>query len=489
VSGQTASYRIMNREALHHISTIAASALVAALVMAGSGIARGDLGESGRLSHLTPHLAAEELSHLGAHRPGLPPAALLVPLGNGVDGVLKGVGLADEARLIDALVRAQLTQQVLRVAVARVSGPRMALIKLQAGNKQTGVFSLRELQQDVAKCLTAAFAGPLKLDHLDLWVVVPGTSLIGDEQENRPVFSVSVDRGDYERATALAEDAAEALAGLDAVRFSPLFMRYAEAATSDLPGSAYCEPDLAEQWQSLLAEAESPVASALRAVHEQVSVLFHGRRDVNQVALTIDDGPHPLITPLMLAILKEKSVKATFFVVGKKAEQYPRLLRMIVGDGHELGNHAYSNRRLDELSGAEAWAEVEACHRVVERISGQQMGYFRPPGGRCSPEGLRAVGALAYTTVFWTRNTGDWRKPAPEEIVCQALTNLTAGDILLMHEGDMCSVKALPAIIDGIRDLGLTPTTVGEIERNGGTVTDRPERLTKLLNSTWLGHE
>ena len=248
-------------------------------------------------------------------------------------------------------------------------------------------------------------------------------------------------------------------------------------------------PHLAERWEALLAEAGSPAASALAILQDEVRVLFHGRREVGQVALTIDDGPHPLITPLMLAILKENDVQATFFIVGKKAEEYPALVRMIVGDGHELGNHAYSNRRLHDLSVEEAWAEVEACHRIVGRITGESMTYFRPPGGVCSPDGLRAVGSLGYTTAFWTRNTGDWRKPPAAEIVHNALTGLEAGDIILMHQGDMCSVRALPRIIKGIRAMGLEPTTVGEVDRNGGALRDTPEALTELLNSRWLGRE
>ncbi len=458
-----------------------------------TGFAGADGEEAAAFSHLAPHLAAEQLSHLGAHRPGLPPPALLLPLGNGVDGVLKGLRPADEARLIDGLVREGLTQQILRVGIAQVAGLRMGLIKLQAGDSGTGAFSLRALQEDAGKCLKAAFAGPLRLDHLDLWAVVPGAGEIGDERENFPVFSCSVDRSRYEFVAERADDAAGLLTRLDAVRYSPVFLRYVggdgKNALDLPPASAYTEPEVAEQWEALLAEAQSPAASALMALQDEVRVLFHGWRNGTQVALTIDDGPHPLITPLMLAILKQNNVKATFFIVGKKAEEYPALVRMILRGGHEVGNHAYSNRRLHDLATEEAWAAVEACHRIVGRITGERMTYFRPPGGVCSANGLRAVGSLGYTTAFWTRNTGDWRKPPPEEIVHNALTGLEAGDIILMHEGDMCSVRALPRIIKGIRAMGLEPTTLGEIDRNGSALRDTPEALTELVNSQISGEE
>ncbi|MCD6361337.1 MAG: hypothetical protein J7M38_10795, partial [Armatimonadetes bacterium] len=105
--------------------------IIAALLLTG-GVDVVSAQEAPVWSHLTPHLAAEVMTHLGVHVPGLPPPALLVPLGNGVDGVLKGVNLADEARLMDALSRARLHQTVLRVAVGRAPGSRMALVKLQA---------------------------------------------------------------------------------------------------------------------------------------------------------------------------------------------------------------------------------------------------------------------------------------------------------------------------------------------------------------------
>ncbi len=468
----------------------AVSATGLALAASLTVCALAEAQEQGRLSHLTPHLAAERLSHLSAHAAGLPPPALLVLLGNGVDGVLKGVSLADEARLIDELIGAELSQQILRVGVAQAGGRRVALVKLQAGSKATGAFSLQELQADAVKCLDAAFRGHIDLAHLDLWAVVPGAGLIGEEQENLPVFSVSADRERYERAVGQGDldDPAARLAQLDAVRYSPVFLRYA-GERHRCPPSAFCDAALGEQWDTLLAQARGPVAWAARKAQREVKVLFHGRRDVDQVALTIDDGPHPLITPLMLAILAEQRVKATFFVVGKKAEQYPGLVRMIARGGHELGNHAYSNRRLHELSAAEAWAEVDACGKVIVGLTGKRMRHFRPPGGGCSPDGLRSVGALGYTTVLWTRNTGDWRKPPPQEICHEALKDLAAGDIILMHQGDMCSVQALPEIIAGIRELGLEPTTVGELARRGATVRDTPEALTGLVNGRWLGRE
>jgi len=429
-------------------------------------------------SHLGAHVAAEAMSHLGAHRPGLPPEALLVPLGNGSDGVLKGMTLAEEQMLADALAAQDLTQTVLRVAAAQAAGTRMALIKLQAGT-HAGDFAIADLRSDAVRCLRSAFNVALGFDHLDLWSVVPGAAMVGDEQEHLPVFSLSVSRDEYAEAARTVGHGPELIDGLDGVRYSPIFTRYASDGDADPAPSAgaLLDAPLSESWPLLLEEARGEHVARLMAAQDRVQAIFAGSRDGNLVALTIDDGPHPLVTPLMLDILRRAGVRATFFVVGQKIEEFPALARATVREGHELANHAYSNRRLHELSDDEAWSEVAACERVVDRVTGARMRFFRPPGGRCSPGGLRAVASLGYTVAFWSRNTGDWRKP-PAELICRNATEgLQAGDVILMHQGDICSVEALPMIIERVRALGLEPTTLAALADAGGVIAGDPATI------------
>ena len=238
----------------------------------------------------------------------------------------------------------------------------------------------------------------------------------------------------------------------------------------------------------ILEEARGEHVAGMMAAQNSVQAIFSGPRDSGLVALTIDDGPHPLVTPLMLDILREAGVRATFFIVGQKIEEFPALARATVRDGHELANHAYSNRRLHELTDDEAWAEIAACKRVVERVTGAPMRFFRPPGGRCSPGGLRAVASFGYTVAFWSRNTGDWRKP-PAEVICRNATEgLQAGDVILMHQGDICSVEALPMIIARVRALGLEPTTLAALADAGGVIADDPVSISGMVNGQ-LGEE
>jgi len=460
-----------------------AGSIVAAIVIAAVAHAN-----PGIVSHIDVRLGSDALSHLDAHRPGMPPEALLVPLGNGLDGVLKGHTLAAEARLIDALARQRLNQAVLRVASASVDGRRMGLVKLQAGRRD-GEFEIADLRSDAAECLEAAFGDGLALDHLDLWSVVPGAELVGELQEHHPVFSLSVSRSEYLSAAAGMGTGPEVLDALEGVRYSPIFSRYAldRNSMASLPATALTDAALAESWPALLAEARGDRVLSLMEGQSTVEAIFSGRRDQNLVALTIDDGPHPLITPMMLEILAQKGVQATFFVVGQKVEQFPGLALATVRGGHELANHAYSNRRISRLPDDEAWAEIASCDRIVQRVTGERMRWFRPPGGRCSAGGLRAMASLGYGGAFWSRNAGDWTKPAPEQIVRNATKGLQAGDIILMHQGEMCSVEALPAIIDRVRAMGLEPTTLAALGHNGGTMQDDPVTVSELVNAQISG--
>ena len=257
-------------------------------------------------SHLNARMAVEALS---PGTVGFRPA-LLVPLGNGAQGA-QGMTLAGGAARSGAAAPA--ADQTLRVGPPG-GGPRG---DHQAGGADAAT-SPRHLRSDAALCMRAVFNVALGFDHLDLWSVVPGAALVGDEQEHLPVFSLSVAREQYLAASRGGGNGAEIVDRLDAVRYSPVFLRYALDAgdARGLPASAITAAPWSESWDDLRAEARE----ARGTIHAQteVSAIFSGARDCRRVALTIDDGPHPLITPLVLAVLRAADVKATFFVVGQR---------------------------------------------------------------------------------------------------------------------------------------------------------------------------
>jgi peptidoglycan/xylan/chitin deacetylase (PgdA/CDA1 family) len=94
----------------------------------------------------------------------------------------------------------------------------------------------------------------------------------------------------------------------------------------------------------------------------------------NSVAITFDDGPNPKVTPLLLDILKEKDVKVTFFLIGARVEEYPEIVKRIVAEGHDIGNHSYTHKRLAQLlrerGSDEAFLEIKKGHEVIKNIAG-----------------------------------------------------------------------------------------------------------------------
>jgi len=432
-----------------------------------------------------PGVAARP-SHIQAHF-GTPPDELLAPLAAPQASVLKGYMPAQERQLAQALQQRQLHQRLLKVAVAEMVGRQMGLIKLQASDRASGVFRVVDLESDAVAALESAFDACPRLEHLDLWSVVPG-EMASYGQINEPVFSVSVSRKAFERYRGLGLSPRQMLGKLGSVRYAPLFLDYAAdnpirlaSLGEPFPPTAFCAPDASDRWTKYLTPSSASGALDISGVR----VLLQGPANKPYVGITIDDGPHPLIIPLMLAVLDHYDVNATFFVVGRKAEQYPGLVREMAQAGHELGNHTYWHRRLSRLSEQEAGAEVRACSAVIGTLTGRLVRYIRPPGGDFSRASLRAIARSGLTVALWTHNTGDWHQVSPGQIANRALAGVKPGSIILMHDGDLNSVKALELIIEGLQKRGLKPVTLSELGRNGGVQRFSIEAMMNYLATGW----
>ena len=323
-------------------------------------------------SHLAPHLL-DQLPLSAEERAGpQPPAELIAPLANEEEQVAKGIEPDQEDALARALLSLPLRQRLLKVAVATVNDKRMALIKLQAGDARTGVFRVADLEDDAVSALRVAFALPMQLTQVDLWSVVPGKDRSGPVHQ--PIFSLCADRRAFGQADRGPRAAREILGELGLIRFAPEFLRYSAgsrvlAPFSDLPGTAWSAAPLGDTWSTLRKSCSQdprlPVAAFARVV---VNIPVTD----NSVALTVDDGPHPLITTLFLDILRKSNVKATFFVVGEKVEECPELLRRMSEEGQEIGNHTYSHPRLGHVADDEALAQIRgggAGHRQGVRAA------------------------------------------------------------------------------------------------------------------------
>ena len=185
------------------------------------------------------------------------------------------------------------------------------------------------------------------------------------------------------------------------------------------------------------------------------------------IALTFDDGPYPMFTPLLLDELKSLNVRATFFLIGRDAEQWPELAQRIEADGHEIADHTYSHPNLDEETSAQVRDELlkgrDVLWALVHDPSVKTL--MRPPHGRYTEDTLKTAQSLGYQVVLWTDDTGDWKTFTPEHIQAGVVKNATSPDIVLMHSGKLATVEAIPGIVERFRAAGYTFVTAGELLR------------------------
>lgn len=183
------------------------------------------------------------------------------------------------------------------------------------------------------------------------------------------------------------------------------------------------------------------------------SHLIVGNRSAKKcVALTFDDGPHPTYTPEILDILDKYDAKATFFVIGQNAEQYPDIVLDAYSRGHEIGNHTYSHPDLKKISVEKLMEEIQKTQDVITEITGETPRLFRPPGGYVSNPIVEELMNLDCNAVLWSwrQDTRDWACPSVDCVVSGVLKNLKDGDIILFHDYNAGKKSPTPQALDHI---------------------------------------
>ena len=189
-----------------------------------------------------------------------------------------------------------------------------------------------------------------------------------------------------------------------------------------------------------------------------VDAIVRGPRGASGVVLTFDDGPDPVSTPRVLDALEQAGAKATFFVIAKKAEAHPDVVRAIVGRGHSLGLHSYAHDRLFSLrTERSVLADLEQGLDALARITGERPTLFRPPVGHTNPIIARAADKLDLTVVGWSVSGRDGtRHASSESVVARVRRGLRDGAIVLLHDAaergshEPVAPSALGAILDAI---------------------------------------
>jgi peptidoglycan/xylan/chitin deacetylase (PgdA/CDA1 family) len=190
-----------------------------------------------------------------------------------------------------------------------------------------------------------------------------------------------------------------------------------------------------------------------------------------EIALTLDDGPDPEVTPIVLDLLAQEGVRATFFCIAARAREHPALLRRIVSAGHSVQNHSLGHRHHFSMLGPRGFElEIGDAQALLADITGVQPFCFRAPAGLRNPLLDPVLHRLGLHLVSWTRRGYDTRIRDPGRVLARLARGLAGGDILLLHDGHACRTPAgrpvllevLPRLLARCRAAGLRPVTLDQ---------------------------
>ncbi|HEX3466861.1 MAG TPA: polysaccharide deacetylase family protein [Candidatus Elarobacter sp.] len=213
---------------------------------------------------------------------------------------------------------------------------------------------------------------------------------------------------------------------------------------------ALLHPSLGDRIGALFGNARAPVTARPKLV-----------------ALTFDDGPYPVTTPLLLQRLRDLRVPATFFLIGRDAEQFPDLARAIAAGGNEIADHTLTHPDLTKLDAAGVTAELRGGAASLEGIAPDpaERTTFRPPHGRFNDTTIAAAQAGGYDTILWSDDPGDWRAVSEAALEEHLLAHATAPEIVLLHSGRPATIGVIGPVVEAFRSAGYRFVTVAALLR------------------------
>jgi peptidoglycan/xylan/chitin deacetylase (PgdA/CDA1 family) len=199
--------------------------------------------------------------------------------------------------------------------------------------------------------------------------------------------------------------------------------------------------------------------------------IWCGPPSAHEVALTFDDGPSPVYTHQILTLLKQYQAKATFFVLGRKVEQYPEIIKAMVQDGHEIGNHTYDHPRLTKTAKTKCERELERTRLDLD-LAGcpNKPQLMRPPYSAYDKQLTSYLTNTKRELVLWSLDSGDWKGLDSETIVHNVLDRVKNGSIIVFHDSDekdqadrRPTVAALKVILPALQASGYRMVTISEL--------------------------
>ncbi len=183
------------------------------------------------------------------------------------------------------------------------------------------------------------------------------------------------------------------------------------------------------------------------------------KRSRKAVALTFDDGPNPNTTPIALELLKKYNAKGTFFMVGKAVAGNEEIIKQVVAEGHQIGNHSWSHPLLTKISLEQAKSQINDTTEALKKASGQDVHIMRPPYG-----GINAAiqAAVDQSFILWDVDTLDWKNRNTASIM-KEVRKARPGSIILMHDVHQTSINALPTVLQYLTEQGFELVTIDEL--------------------------
>ncbi len=190
------------------------------------------------------------------------------------------------------------------------------------------------------------------------------------------------------------------------------------------------------------------------------------RANVNgkYVAMTFDDGPVSANTTRVLNMLKMRNIKATFYVIGTRVKNNPSLMRRMVAEGHEVGNHTWTHGKLTGMSDSMVRSELNRTRDAIVATTGIKPRTMRPPYGALSTRQRNWIfSEYGYPTILWDVDPEDWKKPGASVIKSRIVNNTKSGSIILLHDLHKTTVDAVPATLDALLRQGYKFVTVSQL--------------------------
>ena len=217
--------------------------------------------------------------------------------------------------------------------------------------------------------------------------------------------------------------------------------------------------------QSMKAEAPVPAPTPVPAPAAPRKPTYNSCNvESSTVAMTFDDGPHPKLTPKLLDMLKERNIKATFFVIGKCVAEYPDIAKRIVDEGHEIANHSWNHPQLTKLSPSAFDAEISQTTDAIQKATGVRPVTMRPPYGAINPTLTKRLNdEYGLCVILWSVDPQDWKIRKSDHVSGHIIKNATPGAIILAHDIHASTIDAMPAALDALQSKGYKFATVSEL--------------------------